>query len=140
MPIKFHPEPGTLLFCEFSPSFKEPEMVKRRPVVVVSKNMKGRTGLVTVLPISTQKPDPLQKYHYLLPKASLPMLGYFQQSDSWVKADMVYTVGFQRLDAILLSRKDKRVYFNRRLGREQMGAIYSCMLEGIGLSHLCEHL
>ena len=36
MPIKEHPPAGTILICDFETDFKLPEMVKIRPVVVVS--------------------------------------------------------------------------------------------------------
>jgi mRNA interferase MazF len=31
MPLKFHPEPGTILICDYTTGFIAPEMVKRRP-------------------------------------------------------------------------------------------------------------
>lgn len=123
MPISIHPKIGQILLCDFS-GFKEPEMVKsKRPVIVVSSEIKGRMGLVTIVPLSTVKPEPMQLYHYMLPKQSMPMLSYFQSSESWVKGDMLYTVAFHRLDLIRLGTRNsagKRDYFQNRLGREQM--------------------
>jgi mRNA interferase MazF len=48
MPIKHFPRVGQILICDFSPSFKEPEMVKRRPVLVVADVFKGRGRVLTV--------------------------------------------------------------------------------------------
>lgn len=51
MPITFHPKPGQILFCDFSSGFKEPEMIKnKRPVIVLSGPIKGRSNLVTISP------------------------------------------------------------------------------------------
>jgi len=143
VPISIHPKIGQILLCDFS-GFKEPEMVKsKRPVVVVSGALKGRAGLVTVVPLSTVKPDPVQPYHYLLPKQFMPMLKYFQQSDSWVKGDMLYTIAFYRLNLIQLGTRNavgKRNYFQNRLGTEQMQEIHKCILHGLNLSNLTIHL
>ncbi|WP_210210156.1 type II toxin-antitoxin system PemK/MazF family toxin [Rhodopseudomonas palustris] len=59
MTLKFHPEPGTILICDYSTGFKAPEMVKKRPVVTVSPRLKRRDGLVTVVPLSTSRPEPV---------------------------------------------------------------------------------
>ena len=71
------------------------------------------------------------------------MIGAFQNSDSWVKADMIYTVGFHRLDLIKLGKRGnngKRLYFSQKLGKDQMSEIYACVLNGLGLGYLSEHL
>lgn len=129
--------------CDFRTGFKEPELVKHRPVIVLTPSMDGRGGLVTVVGLSTVKPDPVRKFHCLLPRASLPMIGEFQRSDTWVKGDMIYTVGFHRLDLIRLGTRGengKREYFTSRLGRPMMREIYSCVLHGINLGNLAVHL
>ncbi|OOY36742.1 hypothetical protein BOV89_11150 [Solemya velum gill symbiont] len=71
------------------------------------------------------------------------MHGSFQKKDSWVKGDMVYTVGFQRLDLIKFGRRGpdgKRQYFNRQLDMEQLGQVQRCVLHGIHLSWVTHHL
>lgn len=144
MPITFHPSPGQILLCDFSIGFKEPEMVKKkRPVIVLSGSIKGRARLVTVVPLSTVAPEPPQLYHYKIPKSSMPMIGRLQENDSWVKGDMLYTVAFHRLDLIQLGKKgfnEKREYYKNKLGREQMKAIYTCVLHGLNLPHLGQYL
>ena len=74
----------------------------------------------------------------------MPQLGRFQQSDSWLKGDMIYTVGFHRLDLIRLGKKNpqtgKREYFNKRLRRDQMNEIYRCILNGMNLGNLGNYL
>ena len=145
MAIEFHPLAGQILLCDFSKGFKEPEMVKsHRPVIVLTPPINGRSKLVTVAALSTSCPNPIMPYHYKLPKASMPQLGRFQERDTWVKADMLYTVGFHRLDLIQLGKRDvntgKRLYFRQKLGRDQMTEIYKCMLNGLNLGQLGEHL
>ncbi|WP_414470719.1 type II toxin-antitoxin system PemK/MazF family toxin [Microvirga sp. M2] len=41
--------------CDFS-GFKEPEMIKPRPVIVVSRRLPYRSGIAAVVPISTTEP------------------------------------------------------------------------------------
>lgn len=120
-------------------------MVKAgRPVVVLSQPVAGRDGLVTVAALSSKRPLKVMPYHLQLPKSSLPQIGLFQKDETWVKGDMIYTVGFQRLDLIKLGKRNpqtgKRVYYDKRLGRERMREIYACVLHGLSLSHLIPHL
>ena len=145
MAITFHPQPGQILLCDFSKGFKEPEMVKsHRPVVVLTPPIVGRANLVTVLALSTKEPNNIMPFHYQIPSKSMPQLGRFQDNNTWVKGDMIYTVGFHRLDLIRLGKKDnrtgKRLYFKQKLGREQMSEIYKCVLHGLNLGGLGEHL
>jgi len=50
MGLKFQPKPRMVLICDFR-GFEPPEMVKRRPVVVVASNP-DRDQMVTVVPLS----------------------------------------------------------------------------------------
>jgi mRNA interferase MazF len=145
MTIDFHPKPGQILLCDFSQGFKTPEMVKsNRPVIVITPQLKYRSGLVTVVPLSTVKPDPLMPYHHQLPRNCLPQIRIFQEKDSWVKGDLIYTVGFHRLNLIRLGKRGKntgkRYYFKQRLGEDSMKEIYKCVLYGMNLGHLSRYL
>lgn len=40
MALRFHPKPGTILMCDFDTGFQVPEMVKKRPVIVLSPKRK----------------------------------------------------------------------------------------------------
>src|SRR3546814_14006270 len=42
MPIREHPVTGTILTCDFNVGFTQPEMIKRRPVVVISPKIANR--------------------------------------------------------------------------------------------------
>lgn len=144
MAITFHPKPGMILMCDFTDGFQEPELVKNRPVLVISPPIQERPKLVTVVGLSSQAPDRAMPYHMVLPKACLPNLGFFQAKETWVKGDMIYAVSFQRLDLIKLGERNsvtgKRLYYQNRLGRENMKQVYGCVLAGIGLKDLIQHL
>ncbi|GFD70848.1 type II toxin-antitoxin system PemK/MazF family toxin [Alteromonas marina] len=130
--VKFHPKKGTLLCCDFSVGFKAPEMVKIRPVVVVSPKLPGRPELCTVVPISSVEPTPLQQYHHKMNIDSLtPRL---QQTDCWAKCDMIYTVALERLDRLREKEKSgKRVYLSKQITKEDLQAIEIAILNGLGL-------
>lgn len=117
-------------------------MVKLRPVLVISPSIKTRSGLTTVVALSTTAPNPVCDYHYLLPRSSMPQIGSFQKHDTWVKGDMIYAVGFQRLDLIRLGKKKdgKRLYFTDKLSRATMKDVYSCVLHSIGIGAIANHL
>ena len=53
MAINFHPRLGQVLYCDFKTGFRPPEMVKARPVVVLSRN---HHELCTVVPLSGTEP------------------------------------------------------------------------------------
>ena len=58
MGIKFPVGIGTILLCDYSRGgFQPPEMVKRRPAIVISPRLPHRDGLCTVVPISADQPD-----------------------------------------------------------------------------------
>lgn len=138
MPINYPPKRGQILLCDFSQGFKEPEMVKgARPVIVIST--KGK--LVTIAACSTVEPEPIEGCHYKLPKQSMPKIPKFIGKDTWLKGDMIYTVGFHRLELICLGKENgKRIYFQNKLGNEQMDKIIKCVLHGIGMGFLSIHI
>lgn len=142
MALTFHPSPGQILMCDFS-GFKEPEMVKKRPVLVITPAHKRGAQLVTVVPFSTSPPEKEMPYHYLMPKQCLPRTPFFFDKETWLKGDMVYTVGFHRLDLIKIGGRNpatgKRAYYSNKLSRERMGEIYKCVLHGLNMGHLTKH-
>jgi len=143
MALTFHPEAGTILLCDFDTGFIAPEMVKnKRPVIVISPKAKRGGQLVTIVACSTRTPEPIESHHYKLPKTSLPKIGRYQNDDTWVKGDMIYTVGFHRLNLIQVGKEadGKRVYHKNRLGRDQMKDVYGCVLHALNLGHVIEHI
>jgi uncharacterized protein YifN (PemK superfamily) len=142
MGLTYHPKVGQILLCDFS-GFRPPEMVKKRPVIVLAPPHTGGSELSTVVPLSTVTPEPVQPYHYLLPRQCLPKQKFFMGKNTWLKGDMVYTVGFHRLEAIQVGRDPqtgKRVYFSNKLGREHMKNIYTCVLHGLHMSWIVNKL
>ena len=141
MPIKEHPLVGTVLLCDFDSGFKVPEMVKRRPCVVISPKIAARPGLCTVVALSTDSPFPVMPYHCQIdirPKLPSPWV-----SDSvWVKGDMINAVGFHRLDFFRLGKdfEGNRQYLTTPLNYDTIRRIRTCVLAAIGLGSLTKHL
>jgi uncharacterized protein YifN (PemK superfamily) len=140
MPISEHPQKGTILRCDFDEAFKVPEMVKPRPVVVISpKIMVGRPGLCTIVPLSETPPDPVMQYHIQINVTLPPPFSYTRP---WVKGDMLYAAGFERLDFLRLGkdREGRRIYYTQTVSDEQLKDIQRCVLRSIGLSNLTKYL
>ncbi len=142
MALAYSPKVGQILTCDFTTGFIEPEMVKKRPVIVLATRPNGHR-LVTVVCLSTRKPFPPLAHHMVLPQAHFPNVKFFQDSDeTWLKGDMIYTVSFDRLDYVQIGRdrNGKRAYFLDRLSREVMKNVYACTLCGLNLPMLTQHL
>jgi uncharacterized protein YifN (PemK superfamily) len=140
MPLQFHPPLGTVVICDFS-GFKVPEMVKRRPVVIISPQMKSRHGLCTVVALSTDAPAPVMPYHCqidLVPELPPP----WGSNGIWVKGDMVAAVGFHRLELVRLGKDTdgKRIYLKSPLSADNIKKIRFCVLNAVGLTALTQHL
>ena len=141
MAIREHPAPGTILVCDFNQGFREPEMVKRRPVVVISPKIGLRPRLCTVVSLSTKAP--LHRMPYNCEIIVEPKLPPPWDADAmWVKGDMIYAVGFHRLDLIRINKDEtgKRIYLFDTITTEQMKAIRKCVLCSLGMTSLTRHL
>lgn len=141
MAIREHPEKGSILYCDFNQGFTEPEMVKRRPVIVVSPKIAARKGLCTVVGLSTTAPSPVMPYHAQL-DVNPPLPPYFESKGIWIKGDMIYSVGFHRLDFISFGKDTtgKRIYYLSTISPEQLKVVQSCILRGMGMQTLTKHL
>jgi mRNA interferase MazF len=141
MPIRDHPPPGTILICDFDGTFQPPEMVKPRCVIVLSPRIRARAQLCTVVCLSTTPPHQEQQYHCRL-DIRPPLPPPWQSDGVWVKGDMIYSVGFHRLNLIRLGKRrdGSRIYRTDLLSEHQMKAVKSCILNGLGLSTLTKHL
>ena len=142
MGINQHPPMGTILRCDFDAGFRPPEMVKSRPVVVISPRISVRAGLCTVVPISTAPPMPVMPYHYELTNINPPLPPPFDGGPNWVKGDMVVAVSFDRLDLLRYgkARDGKRIYRMDVLPAQDIRAIQACILKSLGLAVLTKHL
>lgn len=137
MPISFPVARSTILLCDYSTGFREPEMVKRRPVVVVSHRLPRRDGLCTVVPLSTT-PPPVPGLAYVYELTLDPALPEpFGATTMWVKADMLATVSFSRLDLFRTARlpDGKRKYLHPKVPGEDMKAIERCICAALGIAH-----
>ena len=128
MALKFHPKPGTILVCDYA-GFRVPEMVKRRPCVVVSPRLRRRDDLCTVVPLSTTTPKPPEPYHHLI-TLERPLPYPFDTAAMWAKCDMLATVSFARLDLIKVGH---RRYIQPTLPAGDMDRIRICIMHALGI-------
>ncbi|MES2126875.1 MAG: type II toxin-antitoxin system PemK/MazF family toxin [Pseudomonadota bacterium] len=95
MALSFQPKVRAVVMCDFAGNI-EPEMVKRRPVVVIARN-RTNSKLVTIVPLSTTEPNVMAKHHYELPINPVPAQ---KGRKCWAKCDMVATVSLERMDRL----------------------------------------
>lgn len=141
MGLKFHPGQGVVVICDFSVGFTEPEMVKRRPAIVMCPAIKTRPGLCTVVALSTTPPAYPMPYHS---EIKLPFFipPPFDAETHWVKADMINTVGFHRVNLISMGKDvtGNRRYLTTPIGNALFAEVQRCMLHALGLSSLTKML
>jgi uncharacterized protein YifN (PemK superfamily) len=142
MPILHPVGAGTILLCDYSQGgFRPPEMVKRRPAIVISPRLPNRDNLCTVVPLSLTAPEKEMPYQCRLELAeSLPHP--FPSKVLWVKADMLATVCFSRLDLFRTERDQygRRKYLHPKVNPEQLRAVRCAVLHALGLPSLTVHL
>lgn len=142
MSIERHPGFGCIVTCDFDRGFKEPEMIKNRPVVIISPQISWRPGLCTVVGLSTTPPNEKRPYHCKL-TISPALPEPWDSEEVWVKGDMIAAVGFHRLNLIRLPQRDEsktRRYRMNPLTGAQMASVQACVLNGLGLFRLTKHL
>ena len=141
MGIRHHPKIGTIVLCDFSSGFTPPEMTKKRPTIIISKPIRARPNLCTVVAISTSKPTKVMPYHV---EIDLPfsLSRPFDAKRVWVKGDMINAVGFHRIDLFRLGRdrNGKRNYLTQPLPADLVALVQSRVLHSLGLSTLTKHL
>ncbi|WP_414694795.1 type II toxin-antitoxin system PemK/MazF family toxin [Pinirhizobacter sp.] len=91
------PRNGAVVLCMFPGEFVPPEMVKTRPVVVVSPRIPGRDELVSIIALSTTAPEPRQAHHCEIPMSAMPKSLQANERKVWAKCDMIYTFRLSRL-------------------------------------------
>jgi mRNA interferase MazF len=135
MPIRYAVAPGTLLLCNYAlGGFVPPEMVKRRPAIVVSPRLPHRDGLCAVVPLSTSPPERQLSYVVEI-TLDPPLPAPFDSPVMWAKCDMIATVGFERLDLFRSGRdaKGNRNYLTRRVDNENFELIRAGIRAGLGI-------
>ncbi len=113
-----------ILMCDFN-GYVVPEIIKKRPVVIISPNHLKRSGLVTIVPLSTTPPNPIEGYH-------LEIDNHIKNDGSthWVKCDLVATVRLARLDRI---KTGKRTFTTLYVSKEQLIEIRKCVALSLGI-------
>ena len=142
MALSYYPSPGEIVLCDYGTGFVAPEMVKLRPVVIVSPRLRKRGNLVTVVPLSTTAPNPAESHHCSLTLA-VPLPRPYNAPDMWAKCDMFATVALSRLDRFRDGRNaggGSRKFTTGKVTSEQLVAIRRAMLCGLGLHSLTDYL
>jgi|SRR5579875_423709 mRNA interferase MazF len=91
-PINFVPPAGQVLLCDFSTGFQVPEMIKVRPVVVISERNRNRQTCI-VVPVSSSLPNDPDAVFVELDQNKY---AFFTQQN-WAKCEMVNAVRRGRL-------------------------------------------
>ncbi|MBA2116824.1 type II toxin-antitoxin system PemK/MazF family toxin [Bremerella alba] len=136
MPIKFHPGVGQVLYCDFDAGgFQPPEMVKSRPVIVLSRS--NKSDICTVVPLSGTVPNPVLPHHHKINPDSLPQR-VADKGEWWVKGDMIATVGFFRLDRVKEGRNHhgKRQYSTKKVSKADLLAVKMCVIHALCMNDL----
>lgn len=131
--IKWQPKAGQILVCNFGLGFQRPEMIKIRPVIVISPKVSPWNKLCTVLPISSRAPEPVQQHHFRLPDGLVPGEKY---EEAWIKGDNVMTVGAHRLDRI---KTGFRTYVAPEAPPAVLKEARRCVLYSAGMNSLTTH-
>lgn len=133
MTVVSHPAPGTVVRVDLSQGFKPPEMVKRRPVIVLSPPISGRQQLCTVVPLSTTRPRVIMPHHMEI-RFDPPLPHPFGSPSAWLKGDIVLTIAFHRLRLLFDGKQGgQRVYDVRVLPPDVFEQVKNCVRAGIGL-------
>ncbi|TIS78161.1 MAG: type II toxin-antitoxin system PemK/MazF family toxin [Mesorhizobium sp.] len=134
MAIRFPVGPKTLVLCDYAMGgFREPEMVKRRPAIVVSPRLPYRDDLCSVVPMSLTAPTRDVPYVVKL-DFSEPLPAPFDSVVGWVKCDMVAAVSFERLDLFRTGRDNdgKRKYLTIKVSDQDFERVKNGILCGLG--------
>jgi mRNA interferase MazF len=135
MGIKYPVGIRTILLCDYSRGgFQPPEMVKKRPAVVISPRLPHRDGLCTVIPLSAEEPNHRVDYVARIGFGE-PLPHPFPYRVFWAKCDMIATVSFERLDLFHTERDQygKRRYLHPKMAAGDLALIRACVLKALGL-------
>jgi uncharacterized protein YifN (PemK superfamily) len=121
MALPYYPHRGEVLICDFDAEALGAEMVKRRPVIVVSRRETHNRKLCAVVPISTTAPDPIERWHHALPH--LRISGWSPAGLMWAKCDMLATVSFDRLNKPYVKTRHGRNYVTHKLDDGDLGSV-----------------
>ena len=127
---RHYPKAREVLGCDFR-GLIEPEMCKRRPVVILSYS-RVRPGLAIVVPLSTTAPMPPRRWHHRLSQAS-----QWDRDPRWAKCDMVYALSLRRLFAWRAGRDASGapiILRNFRIAKDDFAAIQDAVLAALNIT------
>ena len=131
MAIHFVPSPAQVLMCDFETrGFVRPEMQKVRHCVVISPRYRRGWGTCLIVPFSTQPPDEVRPYHYVI--APNKYRFFTADTEIWAKANMLTHVGFPRLDRV----KEDGIHCDRFLDLTDFKGVMAAVLHAVGCSGL----
>ena len=115
---------------------KVPEMIKCRPVVLLSRR-NGNLGLCTVVPLSGTEPSQIERWHHKMTRDKLPQK-LRNMGDWWAKCDCITTVSFERLDRISNGKdiNGKRLYVSPPTYAADLAAIRLCVINHLAMTDL----
>lgn len=128
--LTFQPMPGQIVICHFGLAFRQPEMTKTRPVLVVSAHQRQWTRVCTVMPISSKAPDPMEPRHLELPSGISQGQRYPR---AWIKGDLIVSVASHRLDRM---KTGFRQYVTPSVPPDVLKEARRCALHRLGLHSL----
>lgn len=106
-------------------------MVKRRPVVVISRHETHGRNLCTVVPLSTTAPAPPRSWHHPLPH--LAVIGWNAKAPIWAKCDMICTVSTERLRKPYTKTRHGRNHVTQALDPADLAAVLACVRAYLGI-------
>lgn len=125
MALPYLPKQGEILVCDFDDLAIGAEMVKRRPVVVISRHDAHRSQLCVVVALSTTPPEDVKSWHYHMPH--LKVIGWEAGDGVWAKCDMLSTVSLKRLNKPYVKSRSGRQYITHFLAPTDTAAILKCI-------------
>ena len=125
--------PGTIVRVDLNEGFRPPEMVKRRPALVLSPPIPGRGFMCSIVPLSTTAPNPVLPHHMRL-TFDPPLPFPYTTPTMWLKGDIVLTVAFHSLRLLFSGwNQGQRVYDVRVVEPEILEEVKACVRSGLGL-------
>lgn len=124
--LQYHPHKGSVLMCDFRGNIV-PEIVKKRPVVVITPRLPYRNNLATVVPLSTTPPE--HDVNYVV-----KLQGYYGNDplkpQQYAKCDLLCSVSFARLDRI---KTGYRKYIAPQMSDEDFDSVMDGVKKALGL-------
>jgi mRNA interferase MazF len=138
MGIKFPVGVGTILVCDYDRGgFQPPEMIKRRPAIVISPRLPHRDQLCTIVPVSGE-PNKYEADYVVRLEFNPPLPYPFLYEVAWAKCDMLATVGFDRLDLFHTERDQfgRRKYLHPKISAGDLQRVRKGVLCALGMGTL----